>query len=144
MLAVRRTELRSALMSTLILCSFLSNIANAAEECDKELPHSVRHVCGVLFDGRGGQVSNAELTLLQNGVLIDTVQTDPGRASFSFKKELAPGPYDLTINAAGYAPARFRIVVRKPLQKCSKRVLIITMPLGAGCGEIKSIPLRKN
>ena len=89
---MRRTEFRSTLLSTVIFCSFLSNVANAAEECGKELPHPVRHVGGVLVDERGGLVSNAKLMLLQNGVLIDTVQTDPGGASFSFERELAPGP----------------------------------------------------
>jgi hypothetical protein len=119
-----------------------------AEACVKELRTPVRHVCGVIFtkqgqvqDGVLPQVHNATVTLMHDGTLMERQETH-GKASFDFTTSLTNSPYDLIVEAGNQTASRYRITVHRPIQKCSKGVLLLTIPLGAGCGEIQYKPFR--
>lgn len=111
-----------------------------AQVCVKELLTPIRHVCGIIDqgerDGPKQQVLNAILTLMQDGKVVGRAETND-KASFDFTEKLTHGSYDLIVEAANHTPNRFRIIVRKPIEKCSKGSLWLTLPLDAGCGEIK-------
>ncbi len=113
------------------------------EACVKELHSPVRHVCGVIFTRQGQlqgdalhQLHHATVTLMQDGKLVAKEETHD-KASFDFTEKLTDGSYDLMVETANHTTTRFRIIVHKPIQKCSKGVLLLTMPLGAECGEIQ-------
>jgi len=113
-----------------------------AEACIKELHTGIRHVCGVIFTKKGQvqdlalpQVHNATVTLMHDGVVVERVETHD-RASFDFTTSLTNGSYDLIVEAENQTASRYRVNVHSPIQKCSKGVLWLTMPSGAGCGEI--------
>lgn len=113
-----------------------------AEACVKELHTAIRHVCGVIFTKKGQvldgvlpQVHNATVTLMQDGSVVERVETHD-RASFDFTTSLTNGSYDLIVEAENQTASRYRVNVHRPIQKCSKGVLGLTVPSGAGCGEI--------
>lgn len=118
-----------------------------SQACVKELPKPVRHVCGQIFtrqgerDGLWHPVRNAILTLMQDGKLVAREETHD-HFSFDFTEKLTDGSYDLMVEAPNHSPKRFRIIVHKPIQKCSKGMLQLIMPLGAECGEIYYKPYR--
>jgi hypothetical protein len=112
------------------------------QECVKELPTPVRHVCGVIFTRKGQgqdgvlpQVHNATVTLMHDGTVVERKETHD-KASFDFTTSLTNGSYDLIVEAENQT-SRYRIIVHRAIQKCSKGVLLLTMPSGAGCGEIQ-------
>jgi hypothetical protein len=112
------------------------------EACVKELHTPVRHVCGVIFTRKGQvqdgvlpQVHYATVTLMRDGTVVETKETHES-ASFNFTTILTKGSYDLIVEAKNQTASRYRIIVHRPIQKCSKGVLWLTMPSGAGCGEI--------
>ena len=113
-----------------------------AEACVKELHTAIRHVCGVIFTKKGQvqdlalpQVHNATVTLMHDGAVVEKVETHD-RASFNFTTSLTNGSYDLIVEAENQTASRYRVNVHRPIQKCSKGDLWLTMPSGAGCGEI--------
>lgn len=137
---------------TTACCGSLSAQAPApgtpAEACVKELRTPVRHVCGVIFtkqgqvqDGVLPQIPNATVTLMHDGRVMERQETR-GKASFNFTTSLTNGSYDLIVEAENQTASRYRITVHRPIQKCSKGVLLLTIPLGAGCGEIQYAPRR--
>lgn len=114
-----------------------------AEACVKELHTPIRHVCGVIFTRKGQVrdlapqlVHNATVTLMHDGTVVEKEETHD-RASFNFTTSLTNGSYDLIVEAESQNSSRYRIIVQRPIQKCSKGVLLLTMPSGAGCGEIQ-------
>ena len=110
--------------------------------CVKELHTPVRHICGVIFTRKGQvqdgvlpQVHYATVTLMHDGKLVAKEETHD-KASFDFTTSLTDGSYDLIVEADNQTASRYRIIVHRAIQTCSKGVLWLTMPSGAGCGEI--------
>src|SRR6266576_1888339 len=119
-----------------------------AEACVKELHTPVRHVCGEIFtkqgqvqDGVLPQVHNAFVTLMHDGTVVGRKETDD-KGSFDFTTSLTNGSYDLIVEAENQTASRYRIIVHRPIQKCSKGALELILPLGAECGDIHYWPRR--
>jgi hypothetical protein len=118
------------------------------EACVKELHTPVRHVCGFISTRKGQvqdgvlpHVHNATVTLMRDGAVVERKETHD-RASFNFTTNLTNGSYDLIVEAENQTASQYRIIVHRPIQKCSKGALELILPLGAECGDIHYWPRR--
>ena len=110
-----------------IVLLFPASSSSTTETC-KELHLKPLHcVCGTALNTLGEPVSRATITVLKDGTERATLKTGED-GGFLFN-ELAPGEYELRVEAAGFRVFQFPIVVVTRESKC-KRALEIRLTVG--------------
>ena len=94
---------------------------------------SVSRVQGSIFDSAGRPIPNVEVELKSDGKLIGSAETDE---EGKFAIPAAPGKYDLTTNARGFAPGFSPIDVGGDLVRTLRPThlwMILEVGMGQGC-----------
>jgi hypothetical protein len=97
----------------------------------------IHRVCGIVINLLGEPLSDAKVTVLQDGREIASRQTSKD-GKFSFE-QLPAGNYDIKVVAHDYLSANFSIVIARSAVKCKRalQVLLAVGSCGGGIGEIK-------
>jgi hypothetical protein len=77
--------------------------AAPADETQTPEPAKSASVSGIIVDKDGAVIANAKITLTQNGSVTPREAISGGDGSFIFA-DVAPGSYQLSCTAAGFAP----------------------------------------
>lgn len=122
---------RRSVLAILIAGAFfvLAYRSGADTICLKVRPVPVRCVRGTILDESGGPVSHATVTILREGNVVASVQTD-GDGRFEFQG-VKIGNYDLRAEHPSFKSDQYPIIV-KSKGNCKNS---IEMVLGTGGGE---------
>ena len=114
---------------------------NAQCICTEPRLKPLRCVRGVISDESGAPVSQATVSIVQDGQVLHSAETSEA-GKFSFVQPIA-GRYVLWARADGLRSFEYPIVVAKPAKKCSRSLAIILKVGGGECAQCPNISLVK-